>query len=121
MGRGHMGVNLLSAQEGDLTREVFLPLLERPGVRIEKIVSRGQSSPADFWYDQDEDEWVAVLDGEAVLEFDSGARQTLRAGDHLFLPANRKHRVAHTTDPTVWLAIFLPPTPQSPDQLEGRE
>ena len=36
-------------------------LLERPGLRIERIVSWGQCSPEGFWYDQEEDEWVCLV------------------------------------------------------------
>ena len=34
-------------------------------VRVERIVSTGQASPPGFWYDQDEDEWVALLSCDA--------------------------------------------------------
>ena len=86
----------------------------RTGVfRVERIVSSGFSSPPSFWYDQDEDEWVAVLSGEGTLEFEDGSLETLREGDWIFLPARLRHRVAATTDepPCVWLAVFgIPPS-----------
>jgi cupin 2 domain-containing protein len=90
--------------------EVATDLLRHPHARIERIVSAGQSSPPGFWYDQDEDEWVIVLAGAAGIEVEGEPELTLGPGDHLFLPAHRKHRVAWT-DParqTVWLAVFLP-------------
>ena len=34
--------------------------------------SRGQSSPAQGWYDQDHDEWVVVLRGAAVIAYPDG-------------------------------------------------
>lgn len=86
--------------------EVFTALLTSPGVRIERIVSAGQVSPAGFWYDQDEAEWVLLLSGSAELEFDGGSRRELRAGDWLNIPAHCRHRVTRTADPTVWLAVF---------------
>lgn len=50
--------------------------------RIEHIVLIGQANPKDFWYDQDEIEWVVVLHGEAELEFEREAQwQRLQSGD----------------------------------------
>ncbi len=78
------------------------------GVRIERIVSQGQSSPEGFWYDQDEDEWVIVLEGNAAVEFEGDAQPAeLERGSYLHIPAHVRHRVART-DPdrkTFWLAI----------------
>jgi cupin 2 domain-containing protein len=86
--------------------------LTPPGpVRVERIVSTGQNSPPDFWYDQDEDEWVVLLSGSARLEYPDGSTQDLHHGDWVFLPAHCRHRVAATDphQPTVWLAVFYPP------------
>lgn len=83
--------------------------LAPPGsARIERIVSTGHASPPGFWYDQDEDEWVAVLQGAGRIEYDDGAVDALGVGDHTFIPAHRRHRVAWTSPdgPTVWLAVF---------------
>ncbi|MGB1927603.1 MAG: cupin domain-containing protein [Rubripirellula sp.] len=92
--------------DGDEFTEV---LATRRGVRVERIVSHGHSSPDHFWYDQDEDEWVVVLQGQAVLEFDSGEFTPLAPGDHCMIPAHRRHRVESTSEeqPTIWLAIFF--------------
>lgn len=83
-------------------------LLRTGSVRVERIVSTGQSSPPGFWYDQDEDEWVALLDGEAELSFGDGTGVSLRRGDSIFLPARCRHRLEWTSEepPCVWLAIF---------------
>ena len=85
-------------------------LLERKDVRVERIVSTGQSSPENFWYDQAEDEWVSLLQGTAALQWEDGSLTELVAGDFLLIPLGKKHRVARTsTDPAcIWLAIFLP-------------
>lgn len=91
------------------SEEQFLSLLQRPGLRIERIVSNGQCSPADFWYDQNENEWVVLLQGEAGLRFaDETTTHHLRPGDYLTIAAQRRHRVEWTssTQSTVWLAIF---------------
>lgn len=92
-------------------KEQFLELLSRPGLRIERIVSTGQSSPPDFWYDQPDGEWVLLVQGEAWLAFaDEPAARRLRPGDFIDIAAHRRHRVEWTQaePPTVWLAIHYP-------------
>ena len=94
-----------------LPQTEWLEVLEkRAGVRIERIISTGQSSPLGFWYDQTEDEWVALLQGTATLEWADGSLQELAPGDQLLIPAGKKHRVAMTSvePPCIWLAVFLP-------------
>ncbi len=87
-------------------QELFTTLLDSPGVRVERIVSYGTSSPEGFWYDQPRDEWVIVLQGAARLALTDRVVE-LRQGDFLNLPAHTKHRVEWTTpdEPTIWLAI----------------
>ena len=92
----------------DLSAEQFRELLNRPGLRIERIVSSGQSSPPGFWYDQPHGEWVLVLRGEARLAFDDGAETVvLKPGDFIDIAPHRRHRVewTHPGEPTIWLAI----------------
>jgi hypothetical protein len=40
-----------------LTEELVTELLTTPNLRIERIVSTGQATPVDHWYDQDWDEF----------------------------------------------------------------
>ena len=90
-------------------QERFDDLLTRPGLRIERIVSTGQSSPPDFWYDQDEGEWVMVLSGSAGIRLEGEAQErVMRPGDFLDIPARCRHRVEWTSreGTTVWLAVF---------------
>ncbi|WP_298397654.1 cupin domain-containing protein [uncultured Azonexus sp.] len=92
-----------------LADEQFATILQRPGLRIERIVSTGQASPPDFWYDQDEGEWVVLLQGEAKLRFaDEADARHLRAGDFIDIAPHRRHRVDWTApdQATVWLAVF---------------
>jgi len=92
----------------DLPQEVFTDLLNAGSVRIERILSRGHRSPATGWYDQDEHEWVMVLQGEGELTFANGDVVRLRPGDYLNIPAHTLHKVSWT-DPaqtTLWLAVF---------------
>lgn len=92
--------------------EVLQDLLAVPGLRIERIVSHGQASPEGFWYDQDWDEWVLVLQGLAVLELEGRTEPlVLSVGDYCWLPAHCRHRVAATApqEPTIWLAVHREP------------
>lgn len=101
--------NLFANLPKRLPDELATVLAQSPHVRIEHIVSMGQCSKSGFWYDQAEHEWVVVLKGHAKLLFEGEDEPiTMRPGDHVLIPAHRKHRVEWTTpdDPTVWLAVF---------------
>lgn len=96
----------------DSPDEIFETLLEKSGIKIERIISSGQATPAGEWYDQAGDEWVVLLSGSATLMIE-GEISPLRlaAGDYLLLPAGCRHRV-EWTDPavkSVWLAVHLAP------------
>lgn len=104
-----MTFNLFENLPQTLPEELVEKLLETNRFRLERIVSTGQISPPDFWYDQEEDEWVVVLQGEAMLQiFGEDQPRQLRPGDTLFLPAHCRHRIVYTStnEPTVWLALF---------------
>lgn len=100
--------NLLTRLPLGAPEEVFELLHERAGLKIERIISNGQSSPPGFWYDNPQDEWVLVLSGSAGLMLEGAAdTHVLQSGDWLFIPSGCRHRVAWTdaAQPTVWLAI----------------
>jgi cupin 2 domain-containing protein len=99
--------NLFTPSPHPTDGEEFLTLLENRSVKIERILSHAQSSPPGFWYDQDHDEWVALLRGSATLEF-TESQQHLQLGDHLLIPAHTRHRVAHTSADALWLAVHFP-------------
>ena len=100
--------NLFAEIPAELPEEVFQTLLHTPKVRIERIVSRGQSSPSGFWYDQDEHEWVLLLQGAARLRFEDGPPLEMTAGSFVNIPAHKRHRVEWTDpgQPTIWLAVW---------------
>lgn len=93
--------------------ELFTELLKAENVRIERIVSFGQASPEEFWYEQQENEWVLLLEGSATLRFDDGSSVVMKCGDYLNIPAGQRHRVERTDskERTVWLAVFYPSPP----------
>lgn len=103
-------MNLFRDLPADAREEVIQELVSGEVVRVERIVSRGHASPPGFWYDQPQAEWVAVLVGAARLRFEGDdAPVEMRPGDHLLIPAGRRHRVEWTTPdgPTVWLAVHF--------------
>jgi cupin 2 domain-containing protein len=102
--------NIFDSLPEKLPGEIFETLVEINNIKIERIISSGQSSREGFWYDQDKNEWVIVLSGSAALLFENEKEEKiLKAGDYVFIPAHLKHRVNRTdkNQNTVWLAIFF--------------
>jgi cupin 2 domain-containing protein len=101
--------SLFEGIPAELPDEMFETLCTADNVKIERIVSRGQSSPEGFWYDQNENEFVLVVKGSAALRLANHEETViLKAGDYLNIPAGVKHRV-EWTDPaseTIWLAVY---------------
>lgn len=99
--------------------EIVLILQRSPGCRVERILSCGQTTPEDTWDDQDETEWIALLQGEAVLllEAANGSSENgtgcenihLNKGDTLLIRPHRRHRVIYTSmdPPAIWLCVFM--------------
>ena len=87
--------------------EYIETLISSHSIRVERIISRGHVSAGGSWYDQEQDEWVALLQGDARLVFDDGSILELRAGDQTLIAAHRRHRVEYTSSvpPCVWLTI----------------
>lgn len=91
----------------DKIEEKFFEIFKNETIKIEKIVSNGQTSPQNFWYEQEQNEFVLVLEGFAILEFEDKEIE-LKKGDCLNIKAMQKHRVKFTslTESTIWFAVF---------------
>lgn len=100
-------MNLFDIEKIPNSEELVEILAENKNVRIERIISSGQTSPKGFWYDQNENEFVALLQGEAVISYEDG-RIRLKAWDTVLIPVHKKHRVDFTSvdPPCVWLCFF---------------
>ena len=65
--------------------------------------------PPGFWYDQEANEWVVVIEGRAAVEFDGQPEPVeLRRGSYLNIPAHARHRVVgpiRTRRPSGWRFI----------------
>jgi len=99
--------NIFDIKELISGKEVIETILESKNIRIERIVSNGEVSPKDFWYNQDNDEWVCLVEGTAIIEFEEGEKVELKKGDYLFIPAYKKHHVSFVSkNPNcIWIAI----------------
>ncbi len=91
----------------DKSEEKFFEIFKNEKIKIEKIVSNGQISPENFWYEQEENEFVLLLEGFAIVEFEDFEIE-LKKGDCLNIKAMQKHRVKFTSlnEPTIWFAVF---------------
>lgn len=94
--------NQISPAEPEKFSEIF-----NGTIRIEKILSCGHTTEEGKWYDQQEDEWVVLLSGNAILEFADNSTLDMKSGDYLFIPAHKKHRVTFTSNEPacLWLAV----------------
>ena len=99
---GHQGI----LQKGEERTTV---LARSADWRLERIHSCRARSPEGFWYDQEEREWICLLQGKAWLRFeDEPEARELSTGDQLQIAPHRRHRVEATDggSGTVWLALF---------------
>ncbi len=91
-----------------VSEEIFDTLFKNDGLKIERIISQGNSTPRDNWLEQNQDEWVLLVQGAAKLSFkDKAEIIEMKPGEYVLIKANTKHRV-EWTDPkqkTVWLAV----------------
>ena len=105
-----MNRNIFDVSNLDFSKneEVAEILASSEQVRIERIVSFGQTTNENFWYDQNENEFVTVLQGEAKIRFDNGKEKHLVAGDYLIIPAGVRHQVTYTSisPACIWLTVF---------------
>ena len=89
--------------------ELSEELLSSRTFKIERIISQGHASPDGFWYDQEDNEWVVLLQGEANLRFEERNEPVvLHPGDYIHISAHCRHRIEWTdpTQDTIWLAVF---------------
>ncbi len=99
--------NIFDIKEIISNKEVIETILEAKNIQVERIVSNGEVSPKDFWYNQDNDEWVCLIQGTAILEFEEEEEVKLKEGDYLLIPAYKKHRVSFLSkEPNcIWITI----------------
>jgi cupin 2 domain-containing protein len=95
--------NLFSNIPTHIAKEIFETLIEKPGLKVQRILSQGQTTG---WQEAGTNEWVVLLAGGAKILFED-REVSLKAGDYLSISAGCRHRVSWT-DPkqkSVWLAV----------------
>ena len=100
--------NIFESIPNNLTEEVFETILQSKNITIERIISKGHTSPETGWYNQEQNEWVMVLKGDAIITFEDEKEIRLNEGSYLNIPAHTKHQVSWTSQQTetIWLAIY---------------
>ncbi len=100
--------NIFSDIQKKAPDEVLETIIQTQQLKIERIISRGHATTKGEWYDQDKNEWVIVLKGNAGLLFEGNDKTVvLKTGDYINIPAHQKHRVEWTEpeEETIWLAV----------------
>ncbi len=97
-------MNILDNIDIPLQDENFKTLLEHKNIKIIRIVSSDNVELIE--YIQDEDEWILLLEGKAIIILELKEIK-LSKGDTLFIPAKTKHKITYTQNGTVWLAIHI--------------
>lgn len=100
--------NLFESIPDKIPGEIFDTIIGGRNLRLERIVSDGHSTPEDYWYDQEMNEWVMLLSGSASILFEENNTETvLYPGDYILIKSHVKHRVLWTDkrQKTVWLAL----------------
>ncbi|MCI4406948.1 MAG: cupin domain-containing protein [Sulfuricurvum sp.] len=95
--------NLSIAPYPNEEAETFTTLFENTSLKIEAIRS-WLKNPGEL-YNQDRDEWVLLVEGEAELEIEDQILKLCK-GDYLLIPKYTSHRVRSTAKDTLWLGIF---------------
>lgn len=99
--------NIYDLPARDKTDHEIFETLAKGSSLIERIVSFGHPASEVNWYDQESDEWVVLLQGNASILFEDNQTTNLVKGDYLFIPAHLRHKVTYTseTPPCIWIAV----------------
>lgn len=99
--------NYYSGSIPGILKENYLDLLKCKQFRLEKIVSKGYSTPQNIWLSEDKNEFILLLKGKAELLFENGNIINLIEGDYFIIPSGTKHKVTKTSRKPIcyWLTI----------------
>lgn len=95
--------NIPQVNDGE---EIIEVISENSFLKIERIISNNSISPKSGWHEQNNDEWVMLIQGNAKILFEDKEIELYR-GDNLYIPAKTKHKVTYTSSIPIciWLAI----------------
>ena len=99
--------NIFNNIPQNLNEELFEDIICKDEIKIQRIVSQGHTTAENEWYNQENHEWVIVLQGGATISFEDEDDVHLKSGDYLHINAHKKHRVTWTSksEQTVWIAV----------------
>ncbi len=102
-----MTKNIFASIPQEISDEILDLIIENDAVKIERIISKGHTSPESGWYDQETNEWVILLRGEANILIENEGVKSMVPGSYINIPAHQKHKVIWTKEntETIWLAI----------------
>ena len=95
--------NIFDNTNKRLAKELVETLASSSHMRVEKITTPASSTPSQV-YDQNEGEFVMLVDGYAELELQKKT-VTMGKGDYINIPPHSKHRILRN-DKTIWLCVF---------------
>ena len=93
--------NYTQPKEGE---ENIEQLFSKDNITINRIVSNKIIDGE--WYDQNEDEWLVLVSGEALLVFENEEVKLLK-GDTFYIPRHTKHSVKKTSKDALWLTVYV--------------
>lgn len=96
-------MNIYTLENPQPDFESFATLYENKNIKIEAI--RSHLLQPGKVYNQEQDEWVVLIRGNAQLKVDEKVIQ-LREGDSVFLPRHTPHQVLSTSNDALWLGVF---------------
>ena len=117
-------MNIFDLKDLSEKEEVVKILTENENVRIEKIISTGQTTD---WQESDKNEFVILIQGEAEIEYfenknfekneniienqrnTNNKKLQLTKGDTILINKGERHRVSYTSkNPCcIWICIFF--------------
>ena len=100
-------MNLFDISNLTKEKEQSEAILKDGTVVIERLTSFGHPTPEDEWYDQEQCEWVALLEGTATIRFEDGSSIEMVKGDHIIIEPHSVHRVEKVSEDAIWLAVFI--------------
>ena len=117
-------MNIFDLKDLSEKEEVVKILTENENVKIEKIISTGQTTD---WQESDKNEFVILIQGEAEIEYfenknfekneniienqrnTNNKKLQLAKGDTILINKGERHRVSYTSkNPCcIWICIFF--------------
>jgi cupin 2 domain-containing protein len=101
--------NIFKTNPEKPNEEIFEIILNNKNLKLERIITNGQTTPPGEWYNQENDEWVVLIQGSALILFENEKFIILNKGDHILIPKNCKHRVqwVDSNQECIWLALHF--------------